>query len=88
MATTVFSVSQETFDAVANASNEWGEMFEHAETMRVVDMHSFHGGIDHIDVHSKKIVFHDRGCNGRGRDLVIVRDTEISSASHPILLKK
>lgn len=88
MATTVFSVSQENFDAIAKAQNEWSEMFEHAETSRVVDMHSFHGGVDHIDVHAKKIVFHDRGNNGRGRNLVLVRDTERVSDLHPILLKK
>jgi len=87
MATTVFSVSQQNFDAIAKASNEWQEMFEHSETARVVDMHSFHGGIDHVDVHAKKIVFHDRGCNNRGRDLVLLRDKERVSASHPILIK-
>lgn len=50
MATTVFSISQKYFDAISSAKNEWGEMFEHEETARAVDMHAFHGGIDHVDV--------------------------------------
>lgn len=88
MARTVFSVSQQNFDAIAKAKNEWNEMFEHVETMRIVDMHRFHGGIDHVEVKNKMITFHDRGCNGRGRDLVIVRDTERVIDSHPIILKR
>ncbi len=87
MATTVFSISQKNFDAISSAQNEWGEMFEHEETARAVDMHAFHGGIDHVDVHEKKIVFHDRGCNNRGRDLVLLRDKQRVLDTMPILLK-
>ena len=84
----VFVVSQSTFDAVAAAENEWSEMFDHVETSRVVDMHSFYGGIDHTEIHPNKIVFHDRGCNGRGSDLVIMRDkTRVGPENHPIRLK-
>lgn len=84
----VFVVSQSTFDAVAAAENEWSEMFDHVETSRVVDMHSFRGDIDHAEIHPKKIIFYDRGCNGRGNNLVIMRDkTRVGPESHPIILK-
>jgi hypothetical protein len=51
-------------------------------------MHSFRGGIDHVECHAKKIVFHDIGCNGRGNDLVIIRDkARVGPESHPIIMK-
>jgi hypothetical protein len=84
----VFVVSQSTFDAVAAADDEWDEMFEHIETHRALDMHSFHGGVDHVEIYPKKIVFYDRGCNGRGKNLVIMRDkTRVGPENHPICLK-
>ena len=86
--TNVFSVSQTTFDKILNAQNEWQEMFKYEETDRVVDMHSFRGGIDHVECHAKKIVFHDIGCNGRGNDLVIIRDkARVGPESHTIIMK-
>jgi len=85
----VFVISQHAFDAVVSAENAWQEMFKNVETARVVDMHSFHGGIDHTDLHKKRIVFHDIGCNGKGSDLVLMRSINlVGPENHPIWVSK
>jgi hypothetical protein len=88
MPQSVFCISQSTFDTIAQADDEWDEMFEHEETIHVMDSTRLHGGLDHVEVQDKRITFYDRGCNGKSKNLVVVRDkTRVGPENHPIRLK-
>ena len=63
------------FEKIMNSEDMWNALFkDNMGTIEDSRIPMFFGGLDHIDVKTNGIYFHDIGCNGKDNSFVIRKE--------------